>query len=146
MDCGAGHRGRLARFAQEYDYVCGARACGLLFLIALETLINLIFEMYRPRVKGKVERPVYESRLVSLLGQPEGLITTAAQTLDYQFGFKVSETWAYRLFEQWLPRLILIQLGVLLLSTCFVFIDAGRAGFAGAQRQFRARAQAGRAI
>ena len=70
--------------------------CGLLGLVALETLIQLVLEIYRPRVKGKIERPLYESRLVGLLGQPEGLITTAAQALDYQFGFKVSETWFYR--------------------------------------------------
>ena len=107
----------------------------LLFLVALETLINLILELYRPRVKGKVERPVYESRLVSLLGQPEGLITTAAQTLDYQFGFKVSETWFYRLLVQWLPWLVVFQIVVLLLSTCFVFIDTGRTGDAGTFRQ-----------
>jgi len=114
----------LAGFPKADQYLTGAFIC-LLFLTGRETLVNLILEMYRPRVKGKVERPLYESRLVSLLGQPEGLITTAAQTLDYQFGFKVSETWAYRLFERWLPWLILAQLGVLLLSTTMVFIDPG---------------------
>ncbi len=97
----------------------------LLALTGVETLINLVLDLYRPRLKGKVERPMYESRLVSLLGQPEGLIKTAGQTLDYQFGFKVSETWAYRLFSRWLPWLILGQLGVLLLSTMVVFIDPG---------------------
>jgi regulator of protease activity HflC (stomatin/prohibitin superfamily) len=97
----------------------------LLLLTGLETLINLVLDLYRPRLKGKLERPMYESRVISLLGQPEGLITTAAQTLDYQFGFKVSETWAYRLFERWLPWLILGQLGVLLLSTTVIFVDPG---------------------
>ncbi len=99
--------------------------CGVLLLISLETLINLILELYRPRVKGRVERPVYESRVVALLGHPESLFTTAAQTLDYQFGFKVSETWFYRLMVQWLPWLIVIQIAVLLISTCFVFIETG---------------------
>lgn len=99
--------------------------CVVLGLIALETLVTLILEIYRPRVKGKVVRPLYESRLVGLLGQPEGLITTAAQALDYQFGFKVSETWFYRFFEKALGWLILLQLGVLLLSSCFVAIEAG---------------------
>ena len=98
---------------------------GLLIFIGLETLINLILELYRPRVKGKVERPIYESRLVSLLGQPEGLITTAAQTLDYQFGFNVSETWVYRLFARWLPWLVVAQVVVLVLSTSLVIIDPG---------------------
>ena len=64
----------------QVDLYLARVLAGVLLLIALETLINLILEMYRPRVKGKVERPVYESRLVSLLGQPEGLFTTAAQT------------------------------------------------------------------
>jgi regulator of protease activity HflC (stomatin/prohibitin superfamily) len=103
--------------------------CGLLGLLAIETLIGLTLEMYRPRVKGKVGRPLYESRLVGLLGQPEGLITTAAQALDYQFGFKVSETWFYQLFfERALKWLVLAQATVLVLSTCFVFIDAGEQG------------------
>ena len=103
--------------------------CGLLALIAVETLVALVLEIYRPRVKGKVERPVYDSRLVGLLSQPEGLITTAAQALDYQFGFKVSETWFYRLFfERALKWLLLLQAAALVCSTCFVFIDAGEQG------------------
>jgi len=110
------------------DFYLAHVLCGLLVLVAVETLIQLVLEIYRPRVKGKVERPLYESRLVGLLGQPEGLITTAAQALDYQFGFKVSETWFYRFFEQALGWLLLLQLAALLLSTCVVFIEAGEQG------------------
>jgi modulator of FtsH protease HflK len=98
---------------------------GVLALIAAETLIALILEMYRPRLKGRVERPLYESRLVGLLGSPEGLITTAAQALDYQFGFKVSETWFYRFFEKALGWLLLMQAGALLVSTMIVVIEPG---------------------
>src|SRR5205085_558416 len=116
-----------ARFPLADFYVARV-LCVLLGLIGLETLINLILEMYRPRVKGKIQRPLYDSRLVGLLGQPEGLITTAAQALDYQFGFKVSETWFYRLFRRALGWLLLAQFGALLLSTAVVFIDAGEQG------------------
>jgi modulator of FtsH protease HflK len=116
------------RNADRCDFYVARGLCVLLALVALETLLNLVLEIYRPRVKGKVQRPLYESRLVGLLGQPEGLITTAAQALDYQFGFKVSETWFYRFFEQALGWLLLLQLAVLLLSTCFVVIEAGEAG------------------
>ncbi len=110
------------------DLVVARILCALLGLIAVETLIQLVLEIYRPRVKGKIERPLYESRLVGLLGQPEGLITTAAQALDYQFGFKVSETGFYRFFERWLGWLLLAQLGLLLLSSCIVFIESGEQG------------------
>jgi regulator of protease activity HflC (stomatin/prohibitin superfamily) len=106
-----------------------ARAlCVLLGLMAAETLVTLLLEMYRPRVKGKVARPLYDSRLVGLLGQPESMFTTAAQALDYQFGFKVSDTWIFKLLQKHLPALLLAQLVVLLLSTCVVFIDAGEQG------------------
>ena len=110
------------------DFYVARVLCGLLGLVALETLVQLVLEIYRPRVKGKVERPLYESRLVGLLGQPEGLVTTAAQAMDYQFGFKVSETWFYRFFAKALGWLMLLQVGALLLSTCVVFIEAGEQG------------------
>ncbi len=116
-----------AGFAKA-DYYIAFLLCGVLALTALETLVRLILEIYRPRLKGKVQRPLYESRIIGLLGQPEGLITTAAQALDYQFGFKVSETWFYQLFKNALGWLILLQIGVLLLSTCVVFIQAGEQG------------------
>ncbi len=113
---------------EKADVYLAYGLCALLSLVAFETVIQLILEVYRPRVKGKVQRPLYESRLVGLLGQPEGLITTAAQALDYQFGFKVSETWFYRFFERALGWLLLLQVGALVLSTCFVFVDAGEQG------------------
>jgi membrane protease subunit HflK len=114
--------------AKLADFYVARFLCGVLALVAIETLIQLVLEIYRPRTKGGVQRPLYESRLVGLLGQPEGLITTAAQALDYQFGFKVSETWFYRFFERALGILVLLQLGVLLISTCVVFIEAGEQG------------------
>jgi regulator of protease activity HflC (stomatin/prohibitin superfamily) len=109
------------------DFYLARGLCVLLGLVAFETLVALILELYRPRVKGKIARPLYESRLVGLLSHPEGLITTAAQALDYQFGFKVSETWFYRFFERALGWLLLLQLIALFISTAVVFVDPGEA-------------------
>jgi membrane protease subunit HflK len=99
--------------------------CALLALMTVEMLLTLLLEIYRPHLKGKVSRPLYDSRAVGLLAQPESLFTTAAQTLDYQFGFKVSETWFFQMLKTNLPVLVLAQLAVLFLSTCVVFVDAG---------------------
>jgi len=107
------------------DIWLGRAFCILLGLMAVEILFTLLLEIYRPRVRGKISRPLYDSRLIGILAQPESLFTTAAQTLDYQFGFKVSETWFFKLLKENLPALILAQLAILLLSTCVVFVDAG---------------------
>ena len=123
---GGGIVGVQAGFPKTDFYIAHA-LCLLLALVSVETLVVLVLEIYRPRVKGKVERPLYESRLVGLLGQPEGLITTAAQAIDYQFGFKVSETWFYQFLERAILWLVPLQLVLLLLSTCLVIIEPGEA-------------------
>ncbi|MFZ0829104.1 MAG: protease modulator HflK [Verrucomicrobiia bacterium] len=109
----------------KLDFYIARGLCVLLGLMAVEMLVTLLLEIYRPRVKGKIARPLYDSRVVGLLAQPESLFTTAAQTLDYQFGFKVSETWFFQLLQKNLLLLLLAQLAVLFLSTGVVFIDAG---------------------
>jgi membrane protease subunit HflK len=107
------------------DFWMARALCVLLGLMAAEMLLTLLLEIYRPRIKGKIARPLYESRVVGLLAQPESLFTTAAQTLDYQFGFNVSQTWFFQLLQKNLAYFILVQLAVLFLSTCVVFVDAG---------------------
>jgi HflK protein len=100
----------------------------LLALMAVETLVGLVLELYRPRVRGQAARLLYESRLIGLFGQPGGLITTAAQALDYQFGFKVSETWIFKFLKEAVLLIILLQLGALFFSTTFVIIDPNEQG------------------
>jgi regulator of protease activity HflC (stomatin/prohibitin superfamily) len=100
----------------------------LLGVLATETLVSLVLEIYRPRVKGKEGPPLYESRTIGMLGEPGGIVSTVAHTLDYQFGFKVSETWFYQFLRERILLLIAAQLLIFLLSTCFIFIDAGEQG------------------
>jgi regulator of protease activity HflC (stomatin/prohibitin superfamily) len=107
------------------DLIVARVLCAISGLAAVETLLSLVLEGYRVRVHGRETRLLYDSRLVGLLGQPEAIITTAAQALDYQFGFKVSETWFYRFLEKALVWMVLAQLGALVLSSCFVIIEAG---------------------
>jgi len=119
-----GIAGAEARYPQA-DFWVARGLCVLLALLAVENVLTLVLEIYRPRLKGKVVRPLYESRVAGLLAQPESLFTTAAQTLDYQFGFKVSETWFFQACKRSVPVLALVQFATLLLSTTVVFVNAG---------------------
>ncbi len=98
-----------------------------LILVGVENLLTLIFEIYRPRVRTQEPHPLYESRLIGMLSQPGGIFRTVAQAIDYQFGWKVSETWFYQFLEKSFGWLLLLQLAVLDLSTCFVVIEPGQA-------------------
>jgi membrane protease subunit HflK len=112
----------------RWDAYLGWVLTGLLALVAAETLFSLVFEIYRPRSKGQAQRVLYESRILGLLGQSGGLFNTAAQALDYQFGFKVSDTWFYHYLEQTVAGFALFWLGILWLSSCLVVIEPQEQG------------------
>ena len=97
----------------------------LLAVMSAETLLHLVMGVYRPRVAGQEPRAAHDSRLLGMLTTSRGLLRTTADTLDYQFGFKVSETWFYRFMERALGPLILFQAAALSVLTCFVVIDTG---------------------
>jgi len=107
------------------DFILARVFAVLLGLLALENLLTLLLEIYRPRIKGKVARLLYDSRLVGLISHPEGIFTTVAHTLDYQFGFKVSETWFYQFLKKNIPVLALFYFLILAGSTCLVYVQPG---------------------
>ena len=99
----------------------------VMVILGIELLFNFIVEFYRPRTSAE-ERPVFESRILSLFTEPGGFIRNVADTLDYQFGFKVSRTWIYLFFEKSIIPLILLWLLAFWLFTCISEVGSGEAG------------------
>ena len=98
----------------------------VMLIFGCETILNTILDIYRPRIKGSYHSPGLDSRLFGALSQPGGILHTAASTIDYQFGFKVSQTWFYKLLEKAvLPLLALLFLCMYLMS-CFVVVGPGQ--------------------
>ncbi|MFO8006618.1 MAG: SPFH domain-containing protein [Candidatus Brocadiia bacterium] len=98
-------------------------------LVGVELLLNLVLDVYRPRVPGQERRPPYDSRLLSLFAEPEDVLKTVATTLDYQFGFKVSETWFYRFMERAIVPLVLVQVLALWVLSAVVVVDPYEVAF-----------------
>ena len=89
--------------------------------LGVELIIGFVVEFYRPRSPHEEERPLYESRLLALFTEPGGIARNVAASLDYQFGFRVSEAWFYRFLERAvLPLFVLLVAGMWLLSTVVV--------------------------
>ena len=95
----------------------------LLVLLGVETAVNVIFDIYRPRLKGQYSRSAFDSRLLGTISEPGGIFRTAAGAIDYQFGFKVSQTWFYKLLEKAVVPLVLFAAVVLYLMSCFIVVN-----------------------
>ncbi len=91
-------------------------------LLSLEILLSLLLDIYRPRLQDQEVRFPYDSRILELGTGSKGLVSTAAHALDYQFGFKVSETWFYQFLEKAIAPLILFQLLALYAFNCLVMV------------------------
>jgi regulator of protease activity HflC (stomatin/prohibitin superfamily) len=100
----------------------------LLLVAGIEMLIGFIIELYRPRSPGEEERPLFESRLFSLFTEPGGLAKNLAESLDYQFGFHVSDAWFYRAMERTLLPCLAFMIISMWLLTCIVQVNPDEQG------------------
>jgi regulator of protease activity HflC (stomatin/prohibitin superfamily) len=96
-------------------------------VLGVELAINVIIDFYRPRV-AREEKPVLESRILALFTEPGGLARNVAASLDYQFGFKVSEAWFYRFLERAVIPFAIVLVIFFWLLTCLVVINAEENG------------------
>jgi len=83
-----------------------------------------VVDIYRPRQKEQYSRSAFDSRLLGIINEPGQIFRTAAGAVDYQFGFKVSQTWFYKLLEKAIVPLILFSAVTLYLLSCIVVVNA----------------------
>jgi len=96
----------------------------LLIVLGVENLLNVIFDIYRPRLTGLYSRAAFDSRLLGLINEPGEILHTATGAIDYQFGFKVSQTWFYKLLEKAVVPLIFFGAITLYLLSGVVVINS----------------------
>jgi len=94
----------------------------LLVLLGGETALNVILDIYRPRLKEQYGRAAFDSRLLGIINEPGGILHTAAAAIDYQFGFKVSQTWFYKLLEKAIVPLVLFGAASIYLLSAVVVV------------------------
>lgn len=95
----------------------------VILILAAELLLSFVVEFYRPRMPGEAERPLPESRFLALFTEPGGVARNVAASLDYQFGFQVSEAWFYRFIERTVVPLFVVMLLAFWLQTCLVVVE-----------------------
>lgn len=94
----------------------------LLILLGVETALNVVLDIYRPRLKGQYSRAAFDSRLLGIINEPGGVFRSLAAAIDYQFGFQVSQTWFYKLLEKAIVPLILFSAVTLYLASSILVV------------------------
>jgi membrane protease subunit HflK len=94
----------------------------LLIVLGTETALNVVLDIYRPRLKGQYSRAAFDSRLLGIINEPGGVFRSLAAAIDYQFGFQVSQTWFYKLLERAIVPLVLFSAVTLYLASCILVV------------------------
>jgi membrane protease subunit HflK len=95
----------------------------LLIILGIETAANVVLDIYRPRLKDQYSRAAFDSRLLGIINEPGGILRSAADAIDYQFGFQVSQTWFYKLLVKAIAPLVLFAAIIpLYLLSCIVVV------------------------
>ncbi len=110
----------------KIDRIVAYAAAMAMFGLAVELLLNLVFDLYRPRLPGQEHRPSFDSRLCNLIAEPGRVGHSIAEALNYQFGFEVSKTWFYQLISRAFIPLIAFAVLVMLAISSIVVVRHGQ--------------------
>ena len=94
-----------------------------MLVVGVETLLNLVLDLYRPRAAGEQPRPAFDSRLLNLLASPGGVVRSLNEAINYQFGFEITRSWFWRLLSRSFVWLLLFGVGLLVLLSSLVLIQ-----------------------
>ena len=94
----------------------------IMFLVGLEILVTFMLGAYRPRKKGEVGRPAFDSRVLGMLTSPKSLGSIISETVNYQFGFEITSSWFYKDLSKLLMPLVLLGVAVVWLCMTLFYI------------------------
>jgi regulator of protease activity HflC (stomatin/prohibitin superfamily) len=99
-----------------------------MFVVAAETLLNFILNLYRPRRAGETPRPAFDSRVLSLFAAPDSIVRSINEAVNYQFGFDITSSWGYQLLLRNFVRLLAVGVVVVLGLTSLVVVKPQEQG------------------
>lgn len=82
-----------------------------LMVLGAESLLNFLLSIYRPRKRGELPRPAFDSRLLGFAAAPDRIAQSISDAVNYQLGFDVTGGWFYKLLSR--SVVPLLGLGVL---------------------------------
>jgi regulator of protease activity HflC (stomatin/prohibitin superfamily) len=94
-----------------------------MIVVAAETALNFVLNLYRPRRAGESPRPAFDSRILSLFAAPDSIVRSINEAVNYQFGFDITSSWGYQLLLRNFVKLVAVGVFVVLLLTTLVVVE-----------------------
>ena len=100
----------------------------LVFSVGFELLLNTFLYLIKPVHKEEIQLPPYDSRVFLLLTSTGSAWKSLNGMIDYQFGFRISESWVFQTLLKLVLPFVAFQVCAGLICTSFVIIRSGQAG------------------
>lgn len=100
----------------------------LTFSVGFELTLNTFLYLFKPVHKEEMHLPPYDSRVFLLLTSTGSAWKSFNGMIDYQFGFRISESWFYKTILKLVLPFLVLQILAGFLSTSFVIIRSGQLG------------------
>jgi membrane protease subunit HflK len=100
------------------------------FMVVLggEIFLNFLLNVYRPRQRGEVPRPAFDSRILGFIAAPDRIAESISDAINYQFGFNVSSTWFYQLLSRSIASLVTLAALIIWLLTSLAVVRPNEKG------------------
>ena len=100
----------------------------LMFAAAIEVILSIVLNAYRPRRAGEFPRASFDSPTLSLFAQPGSVVRSINEAVNYQFGFDITSSWGYQLLLRSSLSLGGLAIVVLLLMSTVVVVGPREEG------------------
>lgn len=97
-------------------------------VIGLETFLNFLLGLYRPRKPGDIPRPAFDSRLLGFIAAPDRIAQSISDAINYQLGFNVTGGWFYQLLSKAITPLLVMGFLIVWALSCIVVVKPHQRG------------------
>jgi regulator of protease activity HflC (stomatin/prohibitin superfamily) len=99
-----------------------------MMVLAAETIVAFLLELYRPRRAGEGPRLALDSLLLRFVAAPDRFVRSIGEALDYQLGFNVQRGWMYQLLSRSFWRLVILTAVIVWLLSAVTVVQPHQRG------------------
>ena len=99
-----------------------------MLIIGAEMIFNILLEYFRPKSEATKMKPDFESVILSIVTEPSRMVSNITDTLNYQFGFSLSDTPVRNHIKESIMPYFLLMVLLFYGLDCFILVSSRELG------------------